>query len=123
LVLLGVAAQTARSAFRERSERDVPLLTSPVRAFGALLGLTILNPATVVYFAALVLGRQGEDALTGWERPVFALSAFAASLSWQLALAGCGSLAGKALTGGRARLATSLTAAAIIAVLAVVLLV
>ncbi|GAA3206083.1 LysE family transporter [Actinocorallia longicatena] len=123
LVLLAVAARTAVAAFRERSEREVPLLTRPGRAYLALLGLTVLNPATIIYFAALVLGRQAENALTTAEQFAFAVSAVAASLSWQLLLAAGGSLVGKALTGGRARLLTSLAASAIIAALAVLLVV
>ncbi|MDX6741223.1 LysE family transporter [Actinocorallia sp. A-T 12471] len=123
LVLLAIAARTARAAFAESAGRAAPVFTRPSRAYLALLGLTILNPATVVYFAALVLGRQGADALTGPGQAVFAIAAFAASLSWQLLLAGGGALVGRTLTGPRGRLATALTAAAIIAVLAVGLVV
>jgi len=31
-----------------------------------LLGLTILNPATIVYFGALVLGRRADDGVSAW---------------------------------------------------------
>ncbi|HEV3174081.1 MAG TPA: LysE family transporter, partial [Actinocrinis sp.] len=37
---------------------DTVLPTSPVRAFLGLLGMTLLNPTTVIYFGALVLGTQ-----------------------------------------------------------------
>ncbi|MCD0450057.1 LysE family transporter [Actinocorallia sp. API 0066] len=145
-VLMALAVRTALSAFAEAAGRPVPVFTRPSRAFLALLGLTILNPATIVYFAALVLGRQGEAALTGPGQAVFVVAAFAASLSWQLLLAvfdsargrplrnpdfvgsgrpraGGGALVGRTLTGARGRLVTALAAAAIIAVLAVGLLV
>jgi len=60
------------------------------RTYLALLGLTLLNPATVIYFAALTVGLPFLGGLA--ERLVFALAAFAASLSWQslLALVGAG---------------------------------
>jgi arginine exporter protein ArgO len=64
---------------------------SALRTYLGFLGLTILNPMTVAYFAALVLGLpavQGGAA----ERIAFALGAFAASASWQLLLAGAGGL-------------------------------
>ncbi|WP_460303501.1 LysE family transporter [Actinocorallia aurea] len=123
VVLLVIAFRTARSAFAESAGRSAPLFTRASRAYLALLGLTILNPATIVYFAALVLGRQGADVLSGAEQAVFAAAAFGASLSWQLLLAGGGALVGRALTGPRGRLVTALAASAIIAVLAVVLVV
>jgi threonine/homoserine/homoserine lactone efflux protein len=61
-----------------------------------LLGLTLLNPLTVVYFAALVLALPvlGADPLA---RPVFAAGAFGASLSWQLLLAAAGAIAHRRL--------------------------
>ncbi len=49
---------------------------------------------------------------------MFVAAAFAASASWQLLLAGGGSLVGRLLTGPRGRLITSLTSSAVIAVLA-----
>jgi arginine exporter protein ArgO len=68
----------------------------------------------VVYFAALVLGRG--DA--GGGAP-FVAGAFLASASWQLFIAGGGSLIGRLLTGERGRLITALVSSAVIAVLAV----
>ena len=61
------------------------------RTYAAFLGITLLNPMTVAYFAALVLGLpavQGGPA----ERLAFAVAAFAASASWQIVLAGIGGL-------------------------------
>jgi arginine exporter protein ArgO len=79
--------------------------------------LTLLNPATVVYFAALVLGRG--DAGGGiW----FVAGAFLASASWQLLIAGGGSLVGRLLTGERGRLITALVSSAVIAILAIQIL-
>lgn len=55
------------------------------------LGLTILNPATIIYFAALILG-LGSFGSGPAERAVFVLGAFLASLSWQTFLAAVGSV-------------------------------
>jgi arginine exporter protein ArgO len=117
-VLLAMAAMTAWGAFRRagpaaRPERP----TTALRAYLGILGLTLLNPATVVYFAALVLGRGGEGG-GAW----FVLGAFLASASWQLLIAGGGSLVGRVLTGERGRLITALISSAVIAVLAFTLL-
>jgi arginine exporter protein ArgO len=118
-VLLALAVRTAWSAVHpappngERQERPA----TAVRAYAAILGLTLLNPATVVYFAALVLGRGGVGGGV-W----FVVGAFLASASWQLLIAGSGALAGRLLTGERGRLITALVSSAVIAVLAVLLL-
>ncbi|MEU3606676.1 LysE family transporter [Streptomyces sp. NPDC035033] len=124
LVLLVLAAASARTAIRAHRAgtpvADRPA-TAPHRAFWAFLGLTILNPMTVLYFTALVLG--GHVTTGPAEAAVFVAAAFAASASWQLLLASTGTLLGHALTGARARLLTGLASSALIAVLAVGLVV
>jgi arginine exporter protein ArgO len=52
----------------------------------------------------------------------FVVGAFLASASWQLLLAGGGSLVGRLLTGERGRLITALVSSAVIAALALTLL-
>jgi arginine exporter protein ArgO len=122
LVLLAVALLGAVRAFREsagaRSVRPLP----PVRAYFTLLGITILNPTTIVYFAALVIGNTSAATLTSASATVFVLAAFAASASWQLLLAGGGAMLGRLLTGRRGRLITALTSSAIVSGLAIHLL-
>jgi arginine exporter protein ArgO len=88
--------------------------TTAGRAYLGVLGLTLLNPATIVYFAALVMGRGGTGGGV-W----FVIGAFVASASWQLLIAGGGALVGRLLTGDRGRLITALISSAVIAVLAV----
>jgi arginine exporter protein ArgO len=61
------------------------------RTYLGFLGLTILNPMTVAYFAALVLGLPAVHGGVA-ERLAFAIGAFAASASWQLLIAGAGGL-------------------------------
>jgi arginine exporter protein ArgO len=125
--VLGVlAARTAWSAVMDH--RNPPAasarrggLETPGRAFAGLLGLTLLNPTTIVYFGALVLGRKAAGDLDGAGSTVFVAAAFAASASWQLLLATGGSVAGRVLAGPRGRLITALSSGVVIAVLAVLL--
>ena len=83
----------------------------------------MLNPSTVVYFAALVIGRQaaGADA-TGAACIVFVVAVFAASASWQLLLAGGGSVLGRVLTSARGRFATAIASSVVIAGFGIALL-
>lgn len=62
------------------------------RTYLLLLALTITNPMTFIYFSALTLGLPATATAGVTERLAFAAAAFAASLSWQLLLAGVGSL-------------------------------
>lgn len=57
-----------------------------VGTFLVFLGLTLLNPQTVAYFAALILGLPSLAAALP-ERIAFVAGAFLASLSWQTLLA------------------------------------
>ena len=86
------------------------------RTYARFVGLTIVNPTTVVYFAALILGLPAVGDGAG-ERTAFVVGAFLASLSWQSLLAGIGSLAHGRLP-ARARLWTSLVGDLIVLALA-----
>jgi arginine exporter protein ArgO len=125
IILIGLAVRTAVSAVRHYRDgtgaRSAAGLGTPGRAYLGLLGLTLLNPATIVYFGALVLGRQADDGLSTGGETLFVVGAFAASASWQLLLAGGGSLVGRILTGTRGRLITALVSSLVIAFLAVAL--
>jgi threonine/homoserine/homoserine lactone efflux protein len=60
--------------------------------YARFVGLTIINPATVAYFAALVIGLpQMSDAAA---RAAFVLGVTISSLSWQWLLAAAGALVG-----------------------------
>lgn len=129
VVLCGLAALVAATGVRryragEPAQGTVAgTVTSPLRAYLSLLGITVLNPTTVVYFAALVLGGQATVAATPVTAAVFVLAAFAASASWQLVLAAGGSLVGHLVTGRRGRLATALVSSAVILALALTIVV
>ncbi|MCW8380470.1 LysE/ArgO family amino acid transporter [Streptomyces justiciae] len=124
LLLLALAVRGAVVAVRQYrgrrpGTRTEPPPPSPARAFLTLLGITLLNPTTVIYFVALVLGTRTADPVRPLEQGVFVLAAFAASASWQVLLAGGGALLGRTLTGRRGRLATALASSAVIVALAV----
>ncbi|GAA0343694.1 LysE family translocator [Actinoallomurus spadix] len=123
LAVRGLAGAVARYRERLTPTRRAEPPTGPGRAYLGLLGITLLNPITVVYFAALVLG--GHSAVTAGQaqRAVFVLAAFAASATWQLLLACGGALLGRALTGARGRLATAAVSSLVMAVLALNLLI
>ena len=123
-VLLMMAVRTAVVAWRhyrdpDRATRADRALTTPGRAYLGLLALTLLNPATVIYFSALILGRQAGMARTAAASAVFVLAAFAASASWQLLLAAGGTAVGRVVAGPRGRLGTALLSSALIALLAI----
>jgi threonine/homoserine/homoserine lactone efflux protein len=61
------------------------------RAYLLIFGLTAINPLTVTYFVALVLGLSALAQDPG-SRVVFAASAFVASLAWQSLIAGVGAV-------------------------------
>ncbi len=89
---------------------------SAARTFAAFLGITLLNPVTVTYFAALILGL----AATGTgpaEKAAFVVGAFLASLSWQLVLAAVGAFMHRRLA-PRLRVAVIVLGNAIILVFA-----
>ncbi|GCD89660.1 LysE family transporter [Nocardioides sp. LS1] len=118
VVLLVIAGLTAAHAIATQGR---PRAASPVgalRAYAMFVGITAVNPATVVYFAAVVLGNRHlvSSALEGC---VFVLAAFVASASWQLLLAGGGAALGRVATGQRGHLVTGLVSAVVIAGLAV----
>lgn len=72
---------------------------SALRTFGAFLGLTLLNPITVTYFAALILALTTTGA-GPLEKAAFVAGAFVASLSWQTLLAAVGAFLHRRLSPG-----------------------
>jgi arginine exporter protein ArgO len=69
------------------------------RTFAVFLGLTLLNPITVTYFAALILGLTATGVDLG-EKAAFVAGAFLASLSWQTLLAAVGAFLHRRLPPG-----------------------
>jgi arginine exporter protein ArgO len=124
ITLAVVAVHTMRTAFRRyrgdfQNRAQLRELT-PARAYLSLVALTAINPATMVTFAAVVVGRSSSDGDSSWLAvALFALGAFGASASWQLLLAGGGSLLGRMLRTRRGQLRISLCSAVVMFGLAV----
>lgn len=132
LVVLGI--MLALPAFRRRTapitaatidsggdaEASARVRTTTFRRLFVTVGaLTLVNPVTVVYFAALVGSSTLAVDAGAAERLVFVVAAFAASLSWQLLLTTAGSLVGRVLTGPTGARITALVGGALVIALAV----
>ncbi len=101
LVLLGIAGRGILSLIRDRSRPSAALdpSTRGWTIYVRFTGLTLLNPQTVIYFAALILGlpQIGADPAS---RVAFVSGAFLASFSWQTVLALVGAVAHRRLPPG-----------------------
>ena len=118
VVLLGIAALTIVHAFRpERTDGAGFTRWTPLRAWLTFAGITAINPATVLYFAAIVLGGTVDIDGPG-EGALFVASAFVASASWQVFVASLGTGLGSWITGPRGRRTSGIVAAVAIAALA-----
>jgi threonine/homoserine/homoserine lactone efflux protein len=96
IVLVAIALLGLRKATKPVEEVKIvmPKRSELVGTYFRFLGLTIINPTTIVYFAAVVVGLGVASDLTATGGAVFAVGAFLASLSWQTLLAVVGSSAG-----------------------------
>jgi threonine/homoserine/homoserine lactone efflux protein len=124
VVLLALAAKGLADAVRRSLDPGSVRQVEEKRPFSVylqFLGLTVLNPLTIVYFSALVLALRNDD----WPPMgglMFVVAAFAASASWQALLAVGGALVGRALTSDKGRLGTALVGNGVIIFLAARLL-
>jgi len=69
------------------------LIEGKLRVYAQFLGLTLINPLTIVYFSALILSGEVSNVVTFGERIEFVVGAGLASLSWQTLLAALGATA------------------------------
>ena len=123
VVLFGIAIRGVYQALyhvRIGIPGNAELPTQPLRTYLRFLAITLLNPTTILYFAALILGRP-ELGETPGERAAFIAGAALASTSWQLLLASLGALAHQRLS-SKAQLAISLLGNAVVAGFAIVIL-
>ena len=117
ITLVVVAVHTMRTAFRRyrgdiQPRAQLSKLT-PARAYLSLV-------ATVVTFAAVVVGRSSSEGGASWPAvALFALGAFGASAVWHLLLTGGGSLLGRLLRTRRGQLRISICSAVVMLGLAV----
>lgn len=92
LVLLGALGlrQGFASPSRDSGTADA---CPPFRMYAQFLGLTLINPMTVVYFSAFILGRGSGFSSSLEAQLLFVAGAGLSSLSWQTLLAVVGGLA------------------------------
>lgn len=109
VVLVSIGGYGLWKLRRATSNADPPAPppTGGARTYAQFLGLTLLNPLTVAYFAALILGRGAHLNFSPAERALFVVGAGLASLSWQTLLAVIGALARRRLS-PRVQVITSL---------------
>jgi arginine exporter protein ArgO len=81
----------------EKIEIPMPDRRELAGTYARFVGLTIINPTTIIYFAAVIVGLGVANDLGAADGAVFVVGAFIASLSWQTLLAGVGSVAGTKL--------------------------
>ena len=74
------------------------LIEGKLRVYTQFLGLTLINPLTIVYFSALILSREVSHVITFGERFEFVVGAGLASLVWQTLLAALGATARRNLS-------------------------
>lgn len=97
LVLVAIAAHLLWSALKSRgpaAQQPAVPVAGVVATYARFVGLTILNPATITYFVALIVGLDRGDASAA-DKALFVTGAFLASLSWQVWLAALGALVHK----------------------------
>jgi arginine exporter protein ArgO len=92
----------------------------PGSTYARFLALTLINPATVAYFAAIVIGLGLAVGMTPGQGVAFVAGAGLASFSWQVVLAATGAFAGARL-GERARTVLSVTGHLLVLGLAVLI--
>lgn len=126
VVLVAVAVRTLQLAVRRYRRRPgvgpAPRLLTARRAYLTLIAMTAVNPATIVTFVAVVLGRGATGSSGGSGVAWFTAGAFGASAVWQLLLVGGGSALGRVLRGRRGQLAIAGASATIMLGLAVAVL-
>lgn len=89
LGILGIR-QGMKGSVQEPGSADA---CPPLRMYAQFLGLTLINPMTVVYFSAFILGRGAGFDSTLDAQLLFVAGAGLSSLSWQALLAAVGGLA------------------------------
>jgi threonine/homoserine/homoserine lactone efflux protein len=106
IVLIGLGSYGLLRVWRRRSEEMEGTMINGsqnhFRIYAKFLGLTLLNPLTIAYFGALILGRNLQTDWTSADRFAFIVGAGLASLSWQTFLVTFGA-AGRSRLTPRAR--------------------
>ncbi len=101
-VLIGLGSYGLIKVWRsqEPSPRGENIIgdSSYAAVYTRFFGLTLINPLTIVYFTALIIGISQGSAWSGSDKLAFIIGAGLASLSWQSALAATGAAARRYLS-------------------------
>ena len=122
--VLGVIAVVGlRRVGRKRQSVEIsfPDRRELASTYARFVGLTIINPITIVYFAAVIVGLGVANEMSAIEGALFTMGAFLASLSWQTLLAGVGAFAGDRLS-DRAQMVAVILGNLVILAFAIVIL-
>jgi threonine/homoserine/homoserine lactone efflux protein len=111
--VLAIVAALCLRALRNRPAAEPATAAPGHHVYLRFLALTSINPLTVAYFAALIAGLPAVASAPAQAKVVFVLAAGAASLSWQLVLAGAGATLHRRLPPS-ARLYTALAGNALV---------
>jgi len=103
LVLVGLGCRGLRHACQpgrgQIATRTDDIADSLPRTYVQFLSLTLLNPLTMVYFGAMILGAgKPPSRIAAVDRAAFVAGAGLASLSWQSLLATIGAVGGRVLS-------------------------
>lgn len=98
LAVIAVVGLRGVGRMQESIEIPFPDRRELASTFARFVGLTIINPTTIVYFAAVIVGLGVANDMSAAEGLLFVVGAFVASLSWQSLLAGVGAFAGDRLS-------------------------
>ena len=100
LVLIGIGCAGLWQGLRRSGQQDRTAEScAPLKMYAQFVGITIINPLTVVYFTAFIIGRDA--AAAGFSLAanlLFVLGVGLSSLSWQTLLAALGGVAGNRLS-------------------------
>lgn len=124
VVLILIAIQgfrRVRAGRGEAAERTILERRELGQTYLRFVALTVINPTTIVYFAAVIVGLGVADEFTPAQGALFVAGAFLASFSWQTTLALVGSVAGQRL-GSRTRIVAAVLGNLVVIALAVVIL-
>lgn len=124
-LLVGVAVVLARPLWSRRAATsgddaaiEEPRRLTRGRAFVLLVGLTAANPATVVYFAALIAGGGTGPLDSAWDSALWVLGVFLASATWASLIAIAGARLGRWVRSPRGRRWTAAIGALLVLFLA-----
>lgn len=100
LVLIGIGCAGLWQGLRRSGQQERTAEScAPLKMYAQFVGITIINPLTVVYFTAFIIGRDA--AAAGFSLAanlLFVLGVGLSSLSWQTLLAVLGGVAGNRLS-------------------------